>query len=78
MGTVFIETYFGVSTRQVTNWEKKGLEKSEYSLHNQKLFELNYLLAWHSNNISKLMSKKTKGVRSNQGEESDKDEADEN
>lgn len=74
--TAFIQLHFQragkkLSTRQITNWEKAGLEKSPYSKRTLKLYDFTYLLEWHSENISKSHSRRTKEKDS---EESGKNE----
>lgn len=47
----FISMDMNVTERQVNNWEKKGLEASEYSMPKLRLYDLHSLKTWYSLNI---------------------------
>jgi len=59
----FLEKLYGLSRRQIGNWQTMGMEKSEYSQPRLVLFDLAYVMKWKQENIKESYSRRTDGVR---------------
>lgn len=69
----FIQDKFSITARQVTNWKKKGLEESKYSVKTLRLFDLEYVTDWHKINVNKSQSDRTSSTRTSEEGESDEE-----
>jgi hypothetical protein len=67
--TNFLTMLFGISTRQVGNLKKKGLETTEFSIANMNLYDLGYAVNWYEANVRKEQSKAGKKEGRNKAEQ---------
>ena len=65
VNSLFLQKYFDVSPRQISNYRKDGLDHLEKSPHGLFMYDLNFALRWHIKNINPLQSLSGKKVKQN-------------
>lgn len=57
----YLARYMNVSERTIFNWQKLGLEASEYSLRKMNLYDLEYVIEWYRFTVDQKQSRRRRG-----------------